>query len=173
VSLDDGRTWRFADIQRFAPPNAAGKHWAWVHYSLSVPVGAHRGPSFDTYAQDPAAPHAQCICWMLDAGWHMPCCGLSACGSVTCLRLKTSNRALKTLSALQHRHLSCSTGPDKSCVSATAVDLMQAQELMCRCYDGSQNTQPNTFTWNLMGMMNNCVYRVKVGCLHPPGCCLF
>lgn len=24
------------------------------------------------------------------------------------------------------------------------------------------NTQPNTFTWNLMGMMNNCVYRVKV-----------
>lgn len=39
VSLDDGKTWRFAKIQRFAPPNAAGKHWAWVHYSLSVPVG--------------------------------------------------------------------------------------------------------------------------------------
>lgn len=40
VSLDDGKSWRFADIQRFAPPNAAGKLWAWVHYSLSVPVGA-------------------------------------------------------------------------------------------------------------------------------------
>ena len=26
------------------------------------------------------------------------------------------------------------------------------------------NTQPNQFTWNLMGMMNNCVYRVKI---HP------
>jgi nitrate reductase (NAD(P)H) len=26
------------------------------------------------------------------------------------------------------------------------------------------NTQPNTFTWNVMGMMNNCVYRVKI---HP------
>jgi Mo-co oxidoreductase dimerisation domain len=39
VSLDDGKTWRFAQIQRFAPPNTAGKHWAWVHYSLSVPVG--------------------------------------------------------------------------------------------------------------------------------------
>lgn len=26
------------------------------------------------------------------------------------------------------------------------------------------NTQPNTFTWNLMGMMNNCVYRVRI---HP------
>lgn len=26
------------------------------------------------------------------------------------------------------------------------------------------NTQPNSFTWNLMGMMNNCVYRVKI---HP------
>lgn len=47
---------------------------------------------------------------------------------------------------------------------------MQAQELMCRCYDGNQNTQPNTLTWNLMGMMNNCVYRVKVGCLHLSGC---
>lgn len=39
VSLDDGKSWRFADIQRLVPPNAAGKHWAWVHYSLSVPVG--------------------------------------------------------------------------------------------------------------------------------------
>ena len=39
VSLDDGKTWRCAKIQRFAPPNSAGKHWAWVHYSLSVPVG--------------------------------------------------------------------------------------------------------------------------------------
>ena len=26
------------------------------------------------------------------------------------------------------------------------------------------NTQPNTFTWNVMGMMNNCIYRVKI---HP------
>lgn len=41
---------------------------------------------------------------------------------------------------------------------------MQTQEIYCRAYDSSQNTQPNTFTWNLMGMMNNCVYRVKVRC---------
>jgi Mo-co oxidoreductase dimerisation domain len=46
---------------------------------------------------------------------------------------------------------------------AAAVELMQTQEICCRGYDSSQNSQPNTFTWNLMGMMNNCVYRVKVG----------
>jgi Mo-co oxidoreductase dimerisation domain len=48
------------------------------------------------------------------------------------------------------------------CVCAPAVELMQTQEIICRGYDSSQNSQPNTFTWNLMGMMNNCVYRVKV-----------
>jgi nitrate reductase (NAD(P)H) len=47
---------------------------------------------------------------------------------------------------------------------APAVDLMQAREICCRGYDSHQNSQPNTFTWNLMGMMNNCVYRVKVRC---------
>ncbi len=26
------------------------------------------------------------------------------------------------------------------------------------------NTQPNTFTWNVMGMMNNAIFRVKI---HP------
>lgn len=31
------------------------------------------------------------------------------------------------------------------------------------------NTQPNTFTWNLMGMMNNCCYRVKVHPRQVPG----
>jgi len=32
----------------------------------------------------------------------------------------------------------------------------------CRAWDAAQNTQPNTFTWNVMGMMNNCVFRCKV-----------
>jgi nitrate reductase (NAD(P)H) len=52
------------------------------------------------------------------------------------------------------------------CSFCAAVELMQAQEIICRGYDSSQNSQPNTFTWNLMGMMNNCVYRVKVGRLY-------
>jgi len=40
ISLDGGKSWRLADIQRFAPPNAHGKHWAWVFYSLPVSMGA-------------------------------------------------------------------------------------------------------------------------------------
>lgn len=42
------------------------------------------------------------------------------------------------------------------------MDLLQTKEMVCRAWDGSQNTQPNSFTWNIMGMMNNCIYRVKV-----------
>lgn len=45
---------------------------------------------------------------------------------------------------------------------------MQTQEICCRGYDSSQNSQPNSFTWNLMGMMNNCIYRVKVGRMPMP-----
>ena len=48
-----------------------------------------------------------------------------------------------------------------------AVDLLQTKEIACRAWDASNNTQPNTFTWNIMGMMNNCIYRVKV-CTRPP-----
>jgi len=40
ISLDDGVTWRLADISRFEEPNWAGKHWCWVHFSLEVPIGA-------------------------------------------------------------------------------------------------------------------------------------
>ena len=36
--------------------------------------------------------------------------------------------------------------------------------MACRAYDETNNTQPNKLTWNLMGMGNNCIYRVK---LHP------
>jgi len=82
VSMDDGTTWTCAKIKRFAPGNAAGKHWAWIHWSLEVPV----------------------------------------------------------------------------------VDLMKAKEFMCRAWDHTQNSQPAKLTWSLLGMMNNCMYRVKI---HP------
>lgn len=36
VSLDDGKTWRLGDIQRFEEPNEYGKHWCWVHWTLEV-----------------------------------------------------------------------------------------------------------------------------------------
>ena len=44
-----------------------------------------------------------------------------------------------------------------------AVDLLQTKEFICRAWDSSMNTQPMNFTWNLMGMMNNYAYKVKVG----------
>ncbi len=43
-----------------------------------------------------------------------------------------------------------------------AVGLLRAEEVICRAWDEAMNTQPDSFTWNLMGMLNNCNYRVKV-----------
>ena len=45
-----------------------------------------------------------------------------------------------------------------------SFDLMQARELHVRAWDDSQNGQPAAITWNVMGMMNNCHYRMLV---HP------
>ncbi|KAG7671215.1 hypothetical protein Ndes2437B_g03830 [Nannochloris sp. 'desiccata'] len=82
ISIDDGATWKLADITHRAAPNAAGRHWAWVWWEMKIPM----------------------------------------------------------------------------------AELLQCREVMCRAWDSCMNTQPNTFTWNVMGMMNNCVYRVKI---HP------
>ena len=37
-----------------------------------------------------------------------------------------------------------------------------AKEIWCRAWDESNNPQPNNPTWNLMGMGNNQVFRVKI-----------
>ena len=47
-----------------------------------------------------------------------------------------------------------------------AVDLLRTDEVVCRAWDEAMNTQPDSFTWNLMGMLNNCHYRVKVRAHH-------
>jgi len=41
-------------------------------------------------------------------------------------------------------------------------DLVGTKELWCRAWDESNNPQPINPTWNLMGMGNNQVFRVKV-----------
>lgn len=82
LTLDDGKTWRLADIVKRADPTKYGKHWAW--------------------------------CW-----WE---------------------------------------------IDVSLAELMATKEIACRAWDSSMNTQPNTFTWNVMGMMNNCIFRVKI---HP------
>ncbi|KAG1677417.1 hypothetical protein FOA52_001872 [Chlamydomonas sp. UWO 241] len=82
ISLDDGVSWRLADIKRFEKPNAYGKHWCWVHWDIEV----------------------------------------------------------KTF------------------------DFLGPKELLLRAWDEDMNTQPAVITWNVMGMMNNSYFRIKI---HP------
>jgi len=42
------------------------------------------------------------------------------------------------------------------------ADLVGCKEIMCRAWDESNNSQPDHPTWNLMGMGNNQVFRLKV-----------
>jgi nitrate reductase (NAD(P)H) len=42
------------------------------------------------------------------------------------------------------------------------MDLVGCKEGWCRAWDDANNTQPNDPTWNLMGMGNNQVFRIKV-----------
>lgn len=42
------------------------------------------------------------------------------------------------------------------------ADLVGCHEIWCRAFDESNNMQPDNPTWNLMGMGNNQVFRVKV-----------
>ena len=39
LSLDDGKSWRLAEVTHRTPPNAYGRHWAWVWWSIEVPIG--------------------------------------------------------------------------------------------------------------------------------------
>lgn len=48
------------------------------------------------------------------------------------------------------------------------ADLVRADEIVVRAWDNSQNTQPENLTWNLMGMMNNCWFRVKLTLFREP-----
>jgi nitrate reductase (NAD(P)H) len=40
--------------------------------------------------------------------------------------------------------------------------LLKADEIAVRAVDAQLNTQPSNPTWNLLGMMNNCWYRLRV-----------
>ncbi|GAB2245286.1 hypothetical protein Droror1_Dr00000779 [Drosera rotundifolia] len=47
------------------------------------------------------------------------------------------------------------------------LDLLSAKEIAVRAWDESLNTQPEKLIWNLMGMMNNCWFRVKTRVCKP------
>nr|AAT72293.1 nitrate reductase [Dunaliella viridis] len=49
-------------------------------------------------------------------------------------------------------------------IDVPIFDFFGPREMLLRAWDETQNTQPATITWNVMGMMNNCHFRVL---LHP------
>ncbi|KAG2584430.1 hypothetical protein PVAP13_6KG411500 [Panicum virgatum] len=52
-------------------------------------------------------------------------------------------------------------------VEVEVLDLLGAKEIAVRAWDQSLNTQPEKLIWNLMGMMNNCWFKVKVNVCRP------
>ncbi|XP_061360116.1 inducible nitrate reductase [NADH] 2-like [Gastrolobium bilobum] len=47
------------------------------------------------------------------------------------------------------------------------LDLLGAKEIAVRAWDDALNTQPEKLIWNVMGMMNNCWFRVKTNVCKP------
>jgi len=46
--------------------------------------------------------------------------------------------------------------------------LLRSKQMMVRAWDTGLNTQPMNFTWNVMGMMNNCTFKVRIHDLKEP-----
>ena len=40
--------------------------------------------------------------------------------------------------------------------------LLDCESIAVRCWDESTNSQPGQLTWSILGMMNNCWFRVKI-----------
>ncbi|KAI8640057.1 hypothetical protein BD408DRAFT_391226 [Parasitella parasitica] len=43
-----------------------------------------------------------------------------------------------------------------------AVDLLGVQEICLRCWNDTNSCMPKDLNWSLMGMLNNCWYRIKL-----------
>uniref|UniRef100_A0A804PN41 Nitrate reductase [NAD(P)H] n=1 Tax=Zea mays TaxID=4577 RepID=A0A804PN41_MAIZE len=52
-------------------------------------------------------------------------------------------------------------------VDVEVLDVLGAKEIAVRAWDEAMNTQPEKLVWNLMGMMNNCWFRVKINACRP------
>ncbi|KAJ4800969.1 Nitrate reductase [Rhynchospora pubera] len=52
-------------------------------------------------------------------------------------------------------------------VEVEVLDLLAAKEVSVRAWDESLNTQPEKLIWNVMGMMNNCWFKVKINLCRP------
>ncbi|BAT78581.1 hypothetical protein LR48_Vigan04g183300 [Vigna angularis] len=47
------------------------------------------------------------------------------------------------------------------------LDLLAAKDIAVRAWDEALNTQPEKLIWNVLGMMNNCWFRVKTNVCKP------
>lgn len=47
------------------------------------------------------------------------------------------------------------------------ADLLEHKSIIVRCFDASKAMQPEKPSWNVMGMMNNCWYRLEADTLPP------
>ncbi|KZV48947.1 Nitrate reductase 2 [Dorcoceras hygrometricum] len=47
------------------------------------------------------------------------------------------------------------------------LDILAAKEIAVRAWDETLNTQPDKLIWNVLGMMNNCWFRVKTSVCKP------
>mmetsp|Transcript_41391 Transcript_41391/g.100458 ORF Transcript_41391/g.100458 Transcript_41391/m.100458 type:complete len:814 (-) Transcript_41391:553-2994(-) len=55
-------------------------------------------------------------------------------------------------------------------IDLSALFMSETPELLCRGWDAAMNRQPEAITWNVMGMMNNSYFRIKVlRCLSSEG----
>ncbi|CAM0885067.1 unnamed protein product [Alopecurus aequalis] len=52
-------------------------------------------------------------------------------------------------------------------VEIEVLDLVGAKEVAVRAWDQAHATQPEKLNWNLMGMLNNCWFKVKVNVCRP------
>ena len=86
------------------------------------------------------------------------------------IRVELSTDGGKTWTLTTLKHLEKPTQYGKYwcwCFWEHEIDLAElwqteGAELLCRGWDASMNRQPEELTWNVMGMMNNSYFRVKV-----------
>ncbi|KAG7024645.1 hypothetical protein SDJN02_13463, partial [Cucurbita argyrosperma subsp. argyrosperma] len=92
---------------------------------------------------------------------------------------KKVTRVEVTLDGGETWHLSDLNSPEKATkyrkywcwcfwsLEVEVLDLLAAKEIAVRAWDETFNTQPEKLIWNLMGMMNNCWFRVKTNMCKP------
>lgn len=84
------------------------------------------------------------------------------------IRVEVSLDAGKTWKQAKIQHMDSDNGYGKSWTwvfwnfELQVFDFLNTDQLLVRAVDSSQNIQPDKLTWNVMGMMNNCHFRIMI-----------